>query len=206
VRFDDISRLVGLPAGTGHEIAVHVNEQKILDEKKSEIMGLYPVLEVLNWKELNPEFGYISEVYDSYLYVFIIIILLALGFGIINTILMAVLERVKELGMLMAVGMKKSRVFKMIMWESSLMSLFGGLLGIVIALIVTVVTGKSGIDLSMYKEGYESLGYDSIIYPIIDWTLTINVAIMVFVTGIIAAIYPSLKALRLNPAEALRSE
>jgi ABC-type lipoprotein release transport system permease subunit len=206
VRFSDIAKLTGIPEGSGHEIAIHIDEQKILNEKTSEIAGVYPNLEVLHWKELNPEFGYISEVYDTYLYVFIIIILLALGFGIVNTIMMAVLERIKELGMLMAVGMRKSRVFRMIMWESTLMSFFGGFLGIVLGLGVTLITGQSGIDLSMYKEGYEAMGYDSVVYPVIDWTLTVHVAIMVSVTGVIAAIYPSLKALKLNPAEALRTE
>jgi len=206
VRFDDISQLIGLPDGTGQEIAVHTTDKSILNEKTAEIAGMFPNLEVMNWRELNPEFGYIDEMYDTFLYVFIIIILLALGFGIVNTIMMAVLERIKELGMLMAVGMKKSWIFRMIMWESSLMSLFGGLLGIGFGLLATVLTGKSGIDLSMYKEGYEALGYDSVIFPIIDWSLTLKVVLMVFVTGIIAAIYPSLKALRLNPAEALRTE
>lgn len=206
VKFEDISRLTGVPEEEGHEIAIHISDQKYLNNKTSEIGKIYTGLEVLNWKELNPEFGYISEVYDRYLYIFIVIILLALGFGIINTILMAILERIKELGMLMAVGMRKSRVFMMIMWESVLMSLLGGFLGIIFGLGAVLIIGEIGINFSSNKAGYEALGYDSVIYPIIDWPLTINVAIMVFVTGIIAAIYPSLKALKLNPAEALRSE
>ena len=120
---------------------------------------MYPNLEVLTWKKLNPEFGYINDVYDYYLYVFIIIILLALGFGIVNTILMAILERMKELGMLMAIGMKKGRIFRMIMWESVMMSIIGGTLGVGIGLLVTIWTNHTGISFDSYKTGFEALGY-----------------------------------------------
>lgn len=206
VRFDDLNKLAALPQGAAQEIAVHLSSQKYLNQVKNKLSSMYPNLEVLTWKKLNPEFGYINDVYDYYLYVFIIIILLALGFGIVNTILMAILERVKELGMLMAIGMKKGRVFRMIMWESVMMSIIGGTLGVGVGLLVTIWTNQTGISFDSYKTGFEALGYGTTVHPIIDWSITINVMILVFVTGIVAAIYPALKALKLNPAEALRTE
>ena len=66
---------------------------------------------------------------NYYLFIFLIIILLALGFGIVNTMLMAVLERVKELGMLMAIGMNRKRVFRMIMLETVFLGLTGAMVG-----------------------------------------------------------------------------
>ena len=63
---------------------------------------------------------------------------------------------------------------------------------------------KTGIDLSAWSEAYERLGYDTVIYPVPDILIAVKVTIMVFVTGLIAAIYPAIKALKLKPAEALR--
>ncbi len=86
----------------------------------------------MNWKELSPEMSYLTETMDMYMYIFIIIILLALLFGIINTMLMVVMERRKEIGMLMAIGMQKFKIFRMIVVESILLSLVGGIVGIII--------------------------------------------------------------------------
>ena len=160
----------------------------------------------MNWKELSPEMSYLTEIMDLYMYIFIIIILLALLFGIINTMLMVVMERTKELGMLMAIGMNKIRIFSMIVLESILLSLTGGVIGILIGAFASWYFGIHPIDLSMWAEGYQQLGYDAFVYTTIQPGLLVNVAIMVIFTGVIAAIYPAFKALKNNPADALRIE
>lgn len=150
-----------------------------------------------------PEVTLIEENMDTYMYFFMIIILGALIFGIINTMLMAVLERMKELGMLMAVGMNRLKIFKMIVLETAMLSVTGGFIGILVANAVIFLLYKKGIDLSFFAEGIERLGYESIVYPVPDLSMAIKVGLMVLFTGILAAIYPALKAIRLKPAEAL---
>jgi ABC-type antimicrobial peptide transport system permease subunit len=153
-----------------------------------------------------PEVGLLDDTMSVYLFMIMGIILFALMFGIINTMLMVVLERTKELGMLMAVGMNKLRVFSMIVLETILLSLTGGITGTVLGYSLVQLFAKTGMDLSVWQEGLESIGYDSIIYPQIAFSDLLQVTIMVIGTGILAAIYPSIKALKLNPAEALRME
>ncbi len=172
------------------------------DQLKSQL----PDLQVENWKEISPEMSYMTEVMGLYNYIFIVIILFALLFGIINTMLMVVLERRKELGMLLAIGMSKGRVFSMIMLETVLLSLTGGILGILMGWAVSGYFGKNPINLSRWGEGYAQLGYDTIVYTTIEPSQFIVVTIMVIFTGIIAALYPAYKALRYDPAEALRIE
>ncbi|MCD6596822.1 MAG: ABC transporter permease, partial [Bacteroidales bacterium] len=105
VRDTDLARLINLPDDVCHEIAILVNDNEISMVVDEEMKKQFPNLEVLNWKEISPEMSYMTEMMDLYNYIFIIIILFALLFGIINTMLMVVLERRKELGMLLAIGM-----------------------------------------------------------------------------------------------------
>jgi ABC-type antimicrobial peptide transport system permease subunit len=120
--------------------------------------------------------------------------------------LMAVLERTKELGMLMAIGMNKLKVFKMIMLESVLLTFTGGIIGMIISKLLIEYFGKTGINFSMWAEGFEAMGYASIIYPSLSWDLFIGIIILVIITGILSSIWPAAKAIKLNPAEAIRNE
>ncbi len=204
VRADDIRRLVGLDENAGHEIAVLLNENGTEKLIAKEISEMHPNLQVLTWTQLLPEMEMLNENMNLMLYIFVGIIMLALGFGIVNTMLMVILERVKELGMLMAVGMNRLRVFTMIVLETVFLSLTGGIIGIVLAVMLTAITGKTGIDLSLWAQGLNSFGYDSVIYPEIGFDSIVGVTILVIITGVISAIYPARKAIKLKPAEAIR--
>jgi len=206
VRYSDLVRLSGFPENAGHEIAVSLGNNEYLLEVQEKIKALAPGYEVMNWKELSPEMSYLTEVMDMYMYIFIIIILLALLFGIINTMLMVVMERTKEIGMLMAVGMNKFRIFSMIVLESVMLSFVGGIVGIIVGAIVSKIGEKHPVDLSMWSEGYQALGYDSFVYTRLQPELIINVAVLVIITGVIAALYPAYKAMKNDPADALRME
>ena len=206
VRYSDLVRLSGFPKNAGHEIAISLDNNEYLLEVQEKVKVLAPDYEVLNWKELSPEMSYLTEVMDMYMYIFIIIILLALLFGIINTMLMVVMERTKEIGMLMAVGMNKMRIFSMIVLESVMLSFVGGIVGIIIGAIVSKFGETHPVDLSMWAEGYQALGYDSFVYTRLQPELIVNVAILVIITGVIAALYPAYKALKNDPADALRME
>ncbi|OQX80497.1 MAG: hypothetical protein B6D61_01925 [Bacteroidetes bacterium 4484_249] len=188
VRYSDLVTLSGFPENAGHEIAISLDDNEYLPEVQEKVKALAPGYEVMNWKELSPEMSYLTEVMDMYMYIFIIIILLALLFGIINTMLMVVMERTKEIGMLMAVGMNKMRVFSMIVLESVLLSFVGGIAGIIIGAVVSKFGETHPIDLSMWAEGYQALGYDSFVYTRLQPELIANVTVLVIFTGVIAAL------------------
>jgi putative ABC transport system permease protein len=206
VRKSDLTRLIGMDNTSGHEIAVLLEDDRTYNDMKDKLSALYKNLDVKSWKEIMPEVSLIEESMDISMYLILGIILFALLFGIINTMLMAVLERVKELGMLMAVGMNKVRVFIMIMLETLFLAFTGSIIGIVLGYLFTVLLMKTGIDLSAWSEAYERLGMDTVVYPVPDLLIAVKVTIMVFITGLIAAIYPAIKALKLKPAEALRTD
>ncbi|MDX9848112.1 MAG: ABC transporter permease [Tenuifilaceae bacterium] len=204
VRADDLRRLLKLEENAGHELAILLTQNGVEDGVADQLRRMYPEVETLTWTQLLPEMELYNENVNLMLYIFVGIILLALGFGIVNTMLMVILERVKELGMLMAVGMNRVRVFGMIVLETVFLSLTGGVIGIVLAVVLTYITGRTGLDLSIWSTGLNAMGFDAIIYPEIGFEQIVGVTIMVVLTGLIAAIYPARKAIRLKPAEAIR--
>jgi ABC-type antimicrobial peptide transport system permease subunit len=158
-----------------------------------------------DWKMIAPELALMIESMDEYLVIFIGIILLALAFGIINTMLMAVLERYKEIGMLMGIGMNKGRVFTMIVFETLMLVFVAVPFGLLAAYLLIEYLGTAGMDLSgMYAEGYSEFGFKSIIYPELERIYYIQIMIMVVIAAILSSLLPAMTAIRLNPVEAIR--
>ncbi len=190
-----------------HQIAILLNNIEDVDIVVAKLREKYPDLLVEGWAEIEPMLKMMSAWVEVSYLILITIILFALGFGIVNTMLMVVLERVKELGMLMAIGMNKLKVFAMIMLESVFLSLTGGIIGMLITAIVVYFTKDDGIDFTRYiGEGFEAMGFESIIYPALTIKYYFGVGFLVVMTGIISAIYPARKALKLNPADAVRTD
>ena len=205
VRGTDLSRLTGLKEHEAHEIAILLNKNETDDATKI-LSGRFPNLEVKSWKQLSPEAGYLVSAMNQYMFIFIIVILIALCFGIINTMLMVIMERIHELGMLMAIGMNRLRVFAMIMLETVFLSLTGGITGLIIGYTAIKYFAKAGINLYFWKEAFSELGYSAYIYPVTDTKTIAITVILVMIAGIISALYPAYKALKLNPSEAIRTQ
>lgn len=201
VRQDDLGRLMGIENGV-HEIAVLLDDHQMAEPIAAEYQSKYTDLEVKPWLDLATGMRFMVDAMDIYLYVIVGIILLALLFSILNTMLMAVLERVREIGMLMAIGMTKPQVFKMIMYETVMLSMLGAPLGLFISWTFVSYFGTAGIDLG--GAAYGDLGFSNVVYPFLASKSYIDVTVMVLVMSILAAIYPALKALRLIPVEAIR--
>ena len=204
VRSSDVNRLLEENAGY-HEVAIIVNNLAEVDTVSSTISASLLNLKVQSWKEVSPDLGYADEMMMQMLYIIIGIILMALSFGIINTMLMAVLERKRELGMLMSVGMNKTKVFFMIVVETVFISMVGGPIGVVLGYLTVSHFGSAGIDLSVVGKGLEEFGISTMVYTNLEPRFYLNVTVMVIVAAILSSIYPAIKALQLKPAEAVRA-
>lgn len=206
VMADELRSMTGFSDDMSHQIIIRVTDIDMTNEIADRVKELYPDLEVMTWQKLQPDLAMMSELTAMMYAFFMSIILAALAFGIVNTMLMVVLERTKELGMLTAIGMNRKKVFRMIMTESVFLSLVGGVAGMILSKLVIMLTARNGINLASMKDGFEQMGFSAHIYPEIGPEYFILVAVMITITGILSSIYPALKALRLDPAEALRTE
>ncbi len=204
VRNEDLSRLLGT-GGEAHEIAVLMQDGDQVDDYVAATAVQYTELLVQSWKDISPELRLMIESLDQYMIIFFVIILLALSFGIINTMLMAVLERVREIGMLMAIGMNKVRLFGMISLETIFMVLIACPFGLLLAYLTIYWFSVNGLDLSgIYQEGYAAYGFKSIIYPKLETIYYYRIMVLVMITAVLASIYPAITALRLDPVKAIR--
>lgn len=188
-----------------NEIVARLNSVQQVDSVYLPIKKEFTNLSVKDWSALAPELKVFYEILITEMNVFVGIILFALLFGITNTMLMSVLERVRELGMLMAVGMKRSRVFVMIILETISLSFIGGIIGVVLALGIIEYFGNSGINLSAFTEGLSMFSMSSILYPSLPLSFYPPIALMIFITAMLGAFYPAIKAIKLNPATAIRT-
>lgn len=203
IKIADIDSLAGIPNEL-NEIAVLLQSNQLLDEVQSKLNQKFPKTEIKNWMEISPELGLTISVGDQMVYIFMGIILLALAFGIINTMMMAVLERTREIGMLLALGMNKFKIFMMIVLETLFLILVGCPVGILLAFATIAITQQTGIDFSQFSEAYSSFGYSSIIYPSLTARQFGIIMLLVFSTALFSALFPARKALQLNPAESLK--
>jgi len=119
---------------------------------------------------------------------------------------MSVMERTKELGMLMSVGMKRKKIFNLIMLESVFLSLTGGIIGMIVGAAVSQFFHVHGLNMAEYAGTWEAYGFNSTIYPLLKFNYFIMITALVIAAGILSAIYPARRALKLNPSDALRSD
>jgi len=205
VRKKDLARLTNLPEYTVHEFAVLVNDLSIVEETTQALQEKFPAQLVESYTTLRPDLALFESQSKLSLIIMTTIFMLALIFGIINTMLMAVLERMKELGMLMAIGMNKTKVFFMIVLETIMLAMIGGPIGMILAWLTIVMVGDKGFDLSAWGDGMKEFGIATIIYPTLSFSSYLVVGFAIMLTAVIASIYPARKAVKLKPVQALRT-
>lgn len=203
---EELRRLAGIDDGVYHRFIARLEDNDLTDRVTPVLKEGLPGLEVMNWKEIQVDLAMIADYINQIYAIFMVLILAALSFGIVNTMLMAVLERTRELGMLSAVGMNRRRIFLMIMLESIFLSTVGGFAGMAVSGVAIAITNRTGINLVKYSEGMEAFGYSAHLYPTIGADFFIILTVLIVITGILSSVYPARKALQLNPVEALRGE
>jgi ABC-type lipoprotein release transport system permease subunit len=159
-------------------------------------------VEVKRWFELDAYLGTMLKVMDGFVLVWIIVIFLALSFGLVNTLVMAVFERVREIGLMLALGMKPINILGQIVVESLLLLAIGLAMGSSLAW-ATVQPIKDGIDVSIVGEGMDMWGMSSVLYPELLLSDVVLANVVVLVLGFLASLSPAWRASRYEPIEAI---
>lgn len=159
-------------------------------------------VEVLGWQDLNAYLGSMLGVMDGFVLVWMIVVFLALSFGLVNTLVMAVFERVREIGLMLALGMQPSGILMQIVVESIMLLTLGLIIGNALAW-ATIVPLSNGIDISAVADGMEMFGAASVLYPQIELKDVATANCVVLVLGLLASLSPAWRASRYQPIEAI---
>jgi ABC-type lipoprotein release transport system permease subunit len=159
-------------------------------------------VEVLSWSELNRYLGTMLRVMDGFVLVWTVVIFLALSFGLVNTLVMAVFERVREIGLMLALGVRPFSILAQVVIESLMLLVIGLTVGTLIAW-ATIYPLQSGIDISMVAEGMEMFGSSSVLYPKLTLADVVLANAVVLILGFFASLSPAWRASRYEPIEAI---
>ena len=187
------------------EIAVVDKDMQNIDPLFKRIKAATPAgLETRAWYEIDTYLSTMLATMDGFVLVWIIIVFLALSFGLVNTLIMAVFERTREIGLIQALGMRPSMILYQIMLESVLLLVIGLTLGNALA-VATILPLESGLDISSVAEGMAMMGASSVLYPTLLLDDMILANVVVIILGTLTSILPAWRAARLNPVQAINS-
>ena len=196
-----LQKMVGAEVVT--EVSVRLEREPALFALKESLVELFTGLEVLDWRELEPQAAAMFIFADAAILIWFFVMMGALVFGLVNTLVTSVMERIRELGMLRAVGMRPRSVVAQVVIESSVLMLIGVAVGIALGLAGVFATGD-GLDLSLWSEGVESFGLRTLLRPVPLAEDVLRIAVLSLGLGVVASLYPAWRAIKIKPLEALR--
>ena len=194
-----------------HEMPIVIYENiedsslDLTDALKKDLKKIDNTNIIQSWDDIAVELAYANRMISAFLYFFMLIVISGLSFGIINTMLMAVLERKRELGMLMCIGMTRLKIFLMISIETLFLALIALPFGLIFSYFMINYFSVNGIDLSIVAAGLENFGIGTMLYLKLPLNYYYEIGLMIIVITIISSVFPSIRALKINPVEASKN-
>ncbi len=191
--------------GRVSQIIVVDDDYREIDQLYQEIRSATPdSLDARPWYEIDTYLASMFNLMDGFVLVWVLIIFLALSFGLVNTLVMAIFERVREIGLIQALGMRPAQIVIQILLESLLLLLIGLACGNLLALI-TILPLQDGLDVSIVAEGMAMMGAGSVLYPSLTLFDLLLANTVVAVLGVFTSILPAWRASQLDPIRALNT-
>jgi ABC-type lipoprotein release transport system permease subunit len=160
-------------------------------------------LTVRSWTQILPLLKAYLQMFDAFIQIWFLVVFVAMGFGILNTTLMAVFERMHEFGVLKALGMRPGRIVGGVLLETLYILLLGIVAGNLLGLTTCWALSFGGIDLSALAKGAAYAGMSRIIYPVVWVRDLLQANLVVLVLGLLVCLYPAFKAARMTPVAAM---
>lgn len=188
------------------EVALILNdsrEAREVAERLDAVLG--PMgYEVLPWQVVMPALSEMIELDNAFMYAILVIVLVVVSLGIMNTMLMSIMERTRELGIMKALGTRPVQIVALVMLESVFLGFIGALSGVVIGIGTNALISINGFDLSKWAGAMELMAaLDPVVYPETHIANVLWAAAAIFVTAVVVSIYPAVKAARLKPVDAI---
>jgi putative ABC transport system permease protein len=206
---DDFAKLLVLP-GRIHEIAIRTPDAIEVDRYKPQVVSLLAGegCEVRTWKEIAPALKDALALNKAWTTIMLLIIFSIASLGILNTMLMAVFERMYELGLMLAVGLKPERLVRLILSETLMLAGISEVLGLGLGLLWSWRLAVKGWDLTgLFGEGFEYTGFaiENVLRAALWPEGMLRCMGIMLIISVLAGLYPAVKAARLKPVEVMRT-
>jgi ABC-type lipoprotein release transport system permease subunit len=208
LHIDDLRRLTHLGVGA-HEVALTLDNIQDAAAVSQTLTAALPGDRhvVRSWKKVRPNMEQMLALNDVSTNIMVFIIFIVATLGVVNTMLMSVFERTRELGVLKAIGMSGGRIVLLILLEALFLVMVASVVGTAMGLALDGYMVKYGVDLTNYTEGFSmaGVGFKPIIYGVITWRGLWMPTAVLSVMCLLASIYPAVRAARMQPAVGMRA-
>ncbi|MDX1429391.1 MAG: FtsX-like permease family protein, partial [Rhodothermales bacterium] len=205
VHIDQARELLGYDAIHVSTVSIHLDRGVELETAagavREAVDGL-PV-EVLTWRDRSPILVLMRESYDIASYILVVVLFSAISFSIINSFLMVIFERIREIGIMSANGLRPRQIRLMLYLEAAFIVVLGMAAGGVLSAALIYVWAQNGLDLSAFAEGVRSFGIGTVVYPFVDWGHILNGVLLIFGMVLLSVLYPAFRASRFRAVEAI---
>ena len=188
--------------GEIQQIAIFSSGPEYLHDLQARLQRLAPDADIQRWDQLNSYLSAMLDNMDAIITVLIVVMFITLAFGLVNTLIMAIFERVKEIGLMLALGLKPTQIALMILSETLVLLMLGIAIGNAVAGLA-LFSIRDGIDLSSMAEGFAMIGAAPSLTPQFLWRDLWLCNGIVSVLGIACSLLPAWRAAHYSPIEAL---
>ncbi|MCB0331589.1 MAG: ABC transporter permease, partial [Bdellovibrionales bacterium] len=195
--------LVHVPSDSYHEISIMVSDENLLEDVARELQYLFPDASVKTWQELQPLIVSMVKLQSGFLFIWFLIVIVSAGFGLVNSLLMSIFERIRELAVMNALGMTRFWIVVETMMQSFFLLSFGALAGVGAGMAL-LSSFDTGIDVSAFSKGTSVVGIGNRIFPLILWGDVLGIVVLLIFLGTLGCLYPAWQASRVKPSRALQ--
>ncbi|MCD6042299.1 MAG: hypothetical protein K0R40_1902, partial [Burkholderiales bacterium] len=202
----DAAREFYAAPGGASAVALRLRDPDSLDAVRDSLATrLGTGYEVLGWPRLLPMVAVSLRFHEVVSYVVLLVFFVVVAAAVANPVLMAVLERTREFGIMLAVGMSAARLLRLVLLEATLLGVAGLVLGNAMGLAITGYFGAAGINLGAFEAGLRTMpGLSDVVYPLLLAERSLMLSAWVFAVACLMAVYPAAKAAGLEPVRAIR--
>ena len=184
------------------ELSVVLDSDEDRPMAAEKLRDQHPQLVVKDWRQMQPQIAEIVDVVDATMVIWFILIMSALTFGLVNTLIATVMQRTQELGMLRALGMNKQLLLIQVVMECVGIMVVGVIAGLILGVLLVFGLGE-GIDLSAFSESVEAFGMSTFLKPVLTVEDLLLFGGLSMLVGLFASFFPARRALKISPLMAM---
>jgi putative ABC transport system permease protein len=187
------------------EVVIQLKNRDAIDKVLPELKNYLNLekYEVMTWDEIIPEINQWANWSGAIVQAMLMIVMFVIGVGIMNTILMSLFERTKELGVMMAIGTKPAQIIQLIFLETLVIEAVGILVGVIAGYAITFYFQSAGIHFHGFEEAAKQAFMSPVVYPLIRVHRTLDSIVTLLIITSFISLYPAWKASRMEPVKAI---